>query len=94
MDPGRAPRRCVSSHPISVPTRLNLTNLVIPIPGCRSTSRVQENAGAAYIKLEDEDIKAIREMVDALQAHGDRYPEAYSKDVGGDTLSLKEWKGE
>ena len=69
---------------------------VIPIPGCRSRARVQENAAAAHIKLAKEDVQEIRLMVNTLQAWGSRYPEASNAilDVGADSMPLEQWKGE
>ena len=67
---------------------------MIPLPGCRSRARVQENAAAAHIKLEDDDVKAIRQIVDGLQALGSRYPESSNLKVGEDSIPLDQWKGE
>ena len=67
--------------------------LDIPIPGCRSASRVEENAGAADIKLEEADVKAIRAVcAAAVGSLRERYPEAYMTQVVGNCISLGEWE--
>ena len=67
---------------------------MVPIPGCRSRARIQENAAAAHIKLADEDVREMRRLVDALIPHGERYPESYNTILGADTIPLEKWKGE
>ena len=68
---------------------------VIPIPGCRSSARVEENAAAADLKLKEEDLKVIRAVCEAAIGNiGDRYPEAYMKSVMADCIKMEEWKGE
>jgi len=66
----------------------------IPIPGCRSKERVEENAKGAELQLAPEDVKAIRELVEAAEVLGDRYPAFLLKHTQGDCISLSEWKGE
>ncbi|KAG6826687.1 hypothetical protein H0H92_014862 [Tricholoma furcatifolium] len=65
----------------------------VPIPGIRTASRVEENAHAAEIVLEAEDVKAIRAVVDAAEVVGERYQAEYMP-AEGDCLPLSEWKGE
>lgn len=66
----------------------------MPIPGCRSVERVEENAGGADLKLSPEDVKAIRKLAEEADVQGLRYPEAFMKSVEGDCLPLDQWKGE
>jgi len=66
----------------------------IPIPGCRSAERVEENAVGAGLKLSDEDVKEIRELCEAAVVQGERYPDAFLKHCMGDCIPLDEWKGE
>ncbi|KAH8111783.1 Aldo/keto reductase [Phellopilus nigrolimitatus] len=66
----------------------------IPIPGCRSVERVEENAGGAELKLAPEDVKAIRALSEAADVQGARYPEQFMSAVKGDCIALDEWKGE
>ena len=46
---------------------------LIPIPGTRSAVHLKEWAGAAEIKLTDEDRKEIEQILPVGFAHGDRY---------------------
>ncbi|KAF9473042.1 Aldo/keto reductase [Pholiota conissans] len=47
---------------------------IIPIPGTKQIKYLQENLGALDIKLSDEEVKEVREIVDKADAnHGDRY---------------------
>ena len=65
----------------------------MPIPGCRTISRVEENAAAAELKLQDEDIKLIRELTEAAEVHGGAVPEYLLHMQAGDSLPLDQWKG-
>ncbi|KAG6878058.1 hypothetical protein C0993_000381 [Termitomyces sp. T159_Od127] len=64
----------------------------IPIPGIRSVERVEENALSAGITLAPEDVKVIRQLVEAAEVAGERYPA--SRIPAGDCIPLSEWKGE
>ncbi|KAI5123181.1 hypothetical protein M0805_003948 [Coniferiporia weirii] len=67
----------------------------IPIPGCRSTARVEENARGAELILEQEDVRAIRALVEAADVIGERYNSGLLLDsIRGECISLEEWKGE
>ncbi|KAH8111790.1 Aldo/keto reductase [Phellopilus nigrolimitatus] len=66
----------------------------VPIPGCRSVERVEENAGGAELKLAPEDVKAIRMLSEAADVQGARYPDQFMSAVKGDCIALEEWKGE
>jgi aryl-alcohol dehydrogenase-like predicted oxidoreductase len=53
---------------------------IVPIPGTKRRSRLEENAGAVDVVLSDAD---LREIADALpEAAGQRYPEAMMQTVG------------
>ncbi len=49
---------------------------VVPIPGTKSRARLEENAGAAKVKLGPADLKRLDEVIPAGSAAGERYPEA------------------
>jgi aryl-alcohol dehydrogenase-like predicted oxidoreductase len=52
---------------------------IVPIPGTKRRSRLEENAGAVDVVLSDDD---LREIADALpEAAGQRYPEAMMQTV-------------
>jgi aryl-alcohol dehydrogenase-like predicted oxidoreductase len=48
---------------------------VVPIPGTRSRSRLEENAGAAEIELTDDELAEIDEVIPRDMVAGTRYPE-------------------
>jgi len=64
----------------------------VPIPGSRTTERIEENAGGAECKLSPDAIKAIRDLTENVEVVGDRYYDMGG--VEGDCLPLEEWKGE
>ncbi len=49
---------------------------IVPIPGTRKISRLDENAGAARIELSDEELQRIDSVLADHQVAGMRYPEA------------------
>ncbi|CCL99063.1 uncharacterized protein FIBRA_01074 [Fibroporia radiculosa] len=66
----------------------------VPIPGTRSVRRLEENAKGAEIELKDEDVKALSAAINAADAHGARYPEAFANIWSDECIALSEWKGE
>ena len=52
---------------------------VIPIPGCTTVARVEENM--KRVELAEADLAELDRMVGAMKVHGDRYPEASQKFV-------------
>jgi pyridoxine 4-dehydrogenase len=52
-------------------------NVVIPIPGCTTVERVEENM--KVVELGEEDMKKLDELVERMVVRGDRYPEAFKK---------------
>jgi aryl-alcohol dehydrogenase-like predicted oxidoreductase len=54
---------------------------VVPIPGTRRRTRLEENAGAVDIELTDDDLRRIGDAVP--QVSGDRYPEQMMGLVNG-----------
>ncbi|KAI5120877.1 hypothetical protein M0805_008249 [Coniferiporia weirii] len=65
---------------------------VIPIPGCRSAARVEENAHAAELVFSPEDVRAIRALTEAADIQGERAPPQFVYAM--DSLPLEEWKDE
>lgn len=66
----------------------------MPIPGCRSAERIEENSGSVKLSLSEGDIKEIRKLSEDADVHGQRYPEAILHTVEGESLPLEQWKGE
>lgn len=55
---------------------------IVPIPGTKKVSRLEENLGAAALKLAAADIKAIEDAAAKIDIQGARYPEALEKRTG------------
>jgi aryl-alcohol dehydrogenase-like predicted oxidoreductase len=56
---------------------------VVPIPGTRSRSRLEENAGAPEIGLSDHELAEIDELIPRDMAAGTRYPEQAMSMING-----------
>ncbi|KAF2094194.1 putative aldo-keto reductase [Rhizodiscina lignyota] len=46
---------------------------IFPIPGTTRVDRLRKNAGAAYVRLTDAELKELRELVDNAEVEGDRF---------------------
>lgn len=46
---------------------------IIPIPGTKSTARMDENAASALLKLSDQEVQAIRSLVERIEIKGAQY---------------------
>lgn len=62
---------------------------IIPIPGTKKIKYLEENMGALKVQLTAEENKEIREAIEAADIHGERYPEAMSSALFGDTPPLQ-----
>ncbi|KAJ5631630.1 uncharacterized protein N7484_011730 [Penicillium longicatenatum] len=49
---------------------------IIPIPGTRSTQRIDENTNSALLQLTDEEVKDIRDLIERTEVQGARYSES------------------
>jgi len=47
---------------------------IVPIPGSKRRSRVEENVGAAEVALTAQDVATLDEIAPAGVAAGERYP--------------------
>ncbi|KAJ5201665.1 NADP-dependent oxidoreductase domain-containing protein [Penicillium cinerascens] len=61
---------------------------IIPIPGTKSTTRMDENAAAALLKLSDKEVQEIRELAKRTEVPGLRYPEGMNEYILADTPAL------
>ena len=52
---------------------------IVPIPGTTKLHRLEENIGAAEIRLSDDDLKKIKDAVAQIEIVGARYPEQMQK---------------
>lgn len=48
---------------------------IIPIPGTKSTQRLDENASAALMQLTEQEVRDIRELAERTEIVGARYPD-------------------
>jgi aryl-alcohol dehydrogenase-like predicted oxidoreductase len=55
---------------------------IVPIPGTTKLHRLEENLGAADLKLTPGDMQQIENAVSGIEFQGDRYPEHLLKMVG------------
>lgn len=56
---------------------------IIPIPGTKKVSRLEENLGALDVKLAESDLVELDAIIPKGATHGARYPEAALKMVNG-----------
>jgi aryl-alcohol dehydrogenase-like predicted oxidoreductase len=52
---------------------------IVPIPGTKKLERLDENIGAAAVKLTPDDLREIESAAAKIQVQGKRYPEALEK---------------
>jgi aryl-alcohol dehydrogenase-like predicted oxidoreductase len=52
---------------------------IVPIPGTRSLTRLEENLGGAVLELSAEDLARIEAASKAVKIKGERYPEVFLK---------------
>jgi aryl-alcohol dehydrogenase-like predicted oxidoreductase len=55
---------------------------IVPIPGTTKVARLEENIGAASVKLTSDDLREIESAVSKITVQGARYPESLQKMVG------------
>jgi aryl-alcohol dehydrogenase-like predicted oxidoreductase len=55
---------------------------IVPIPGTTKLHRLEENIGAAAVKLTPEDLREIESAASKITVQGARYPEELQKMVG------------
>jgi len=55
---------------------------IVPIPGTTKLARLEENIGAASIRLTPEDVREIETAASQIAIQGARYPEALEKRTG------------
>ncbi|AYB38193.1 aldo/keto reductase [Brevibacillus laterosporus] len=55
---------------------------IVPIPGTRKLERLEENLGAANVKLTSEELRNLGDALAKIEISGDRYPAEYANRVG------------
>ncbi|KAL2014842.1 hypothetical protein VTN00DRAFT_2367 [Thermoascus crustaceus] len=61
---------------------------IIPIPGTKSTAKMDENAASALLQLSDQEVQEIRTLVERTKIEGTRYPAAVMATLSADTPPL------
>lgn len=61
---------------------------IIPIPGTKSTAKMDENAGSALLRLSDQEMQEIRALAERTEIEGTRYPAAVMATLFTDTPPL------
>jgi aryl-alcohol dehydrogenase-like predicted oxidoreductase len=56
---------------------------IVPIPGTKQRSRLEENLGAVNVQLTPADLCDIEEAASRIPVHGERLPEAVLKFTNG-----------
>ena len=80
--------RTMAERKKTTPARIALAWLlaqkpwIVPIPGTRKLSRLEENLGAADLQLTPEDLREIESAASTITVQGARYPEHLQKLVG------------
>jgi len=55
---------------------------IVPIPGTRKLSRLEENLGAADVLLSTGELRELNDALAKIEVFGDRYPAEYAKRTG------------
>jgi aryl-alcohol dehydrogenase-like predicted oxidoreductase len=55
---------------------------IVPIPGTRKLTRLEENLGAADIELSADDLRVLNDALSKIEIAGDRYPAEFAKRAG------------
>ena len=79
---GIAIKKDVSAAQIALGWLLAQKTWIVPIPGTTKLNRLQENLGAADVRLSSGELYDINEAALAITIHGARYPEEQAKLVG------------
>jgi aryl-alcohol dehydrogenase-like predicted oxidoreductase len=79
---GIAAQKGVTNAQIALAWLLAQKPWIVPIPGTTKLHRLEENLGAAKVKLSAEDLLAIEEAVSGVEVQGARYPAQLQKMTG------------
>ena len=52
---------------------------IVPIPGTKKLTRLEENIGAASVELTADDLRDIASAVSQIEVKGERYPQAFEE---------------
>jgi aryl-alcohol dehydrogenase-like predicted oxidoreductase len=80
---GVAERKGATPAQIALAWLLAQKPWIVPIPGTKKLSRLEENLGAANVLLTPGDLRDIEEATSRIQVQGERLPEAVLKFTNG-----------
>jgi aryl-alcohol dehydrogenase-like predicted oxidoreductase len=78
-----ATRKGCSAAQLSLAWVLAQGDDVLPIPGMKTRAHLDDNLGALEITLSSAERAALRALVDEIGVHGDRFPAAMQRALGG-----------
>jgi len=61
---------------------------IFPIPGTKKIKYLEENVGSVNVSLKTEEVKSVRDVIEANKPVGDRYPGVYMASTFADTPPL------
>ncbi|KAH6658590.1 NADP-dependent oxidoreductase domain-containing protein [Truncatella angustata] len=61
---------------------------IIPIPGTKKVKYLEENVGSLEVQLTKDEVNEIRNLIEATEVHGSRYPGAVMNTLFADTPAL------
>ena len=63
---------------------LHQKEFIVPIPGTKKISRIEENIASENVKFTTDELKEIREKLDSIELIGNRYSDAQEKLINKD----------
>ena len=79
-----AQKRNVTPAQIALSWLLHQKPFIVPIPGTKKVSRIEENIGAENISFTTEELQEIREKLNSIELVGNRYSESQEKLINKD----------
>ncbi|MBO6102155.1 MAG: aldo/keto reductase [Opitutales bacterium] len=79
-----AKNKNVTPAQIALAWLLHQKPFIVPIPGTKKVSRIEENIGAENISFTTEELQEIREKLNSIELVGNRYSEAQEKLINKD----------
>ena len=77
-----ADRKAATPGQIALAWLLAQRPWIVPIPGTRRLSRLEENLGAADVELSDDDLREIDDAAAGIEVQGARYPDFMQRLMG------------
>ena len=81
---GLAQKRNVTPAQIALAWLLHQKPFIVPIPGTKKVSRIEENIGAENLSFTTEELQEIREKLNSIELVGNRYSESQEKLINKD----------